>query len=75
MELFESFYNHAWLSRVYARLTVAEHVLAMNFLIEHKATPKGEFEAALNHWFLDQEKPKHFAELLELLLCANSKLP
>jgi len=68
MELSE----HAWLGRVYKKLTEEELRLAIRFMGKNHLLSKGEFELAVNRMFLDASKPRHFKEILELLTCANS---
>lgn len=69
---FKSLETHAWLSRVYSRLTAAELKMALEFIEKRDNLSGDDFEAAINRMFIDIKKPKHANEILELLACANS---
>lgn len=72
LEAFYALKSHAWLGRVYARLTEKELSLAVHFLRERERCSKGEVDQAVQRMFLDLPKPKHWKEIQELLSCANS---
>lgn len=73
---FKAYEKHAWLGRVFRKLSPEEMQIAVGFFEKNAALSKGDFEYAVNRAFLDQvEKPKHYKEILELLTCANSSLP
>ncbi len=75
LEIFHSYKDHPWLARSYNKLSVSERNIAINFLIEKNHLCKEGFEKATVRMFLDKEsKPKHWREIEELLVCANSKL-
>lgn len=65
---------HAWLGRIYKRLTKNDLDLAIGFIEQAAEIGHLEFEYAVNRMFLDKPKPKHMAEIQELLTCANSAL-
>ncbi len=69
---FEQLKNHAWLGRLFLRLTKADIELCRAFIVSQEKTPKVEFELAVNRMFLDKPKPKNHTVILELLSCANS---
>jgi hypothetical protein len=72
-EIFRSLSSHAWLGRVYGRLSHAEISLAESFLAKYSHLGAGDFEHELHRMWLDKkEKPKHAREISELLCCANS---
>lgn len=67
---------HPMLGRVFNKLTSEERALCRDFLAQHEALDKGEFELLVNRMFLDVgDKPMRWKEITELLACANSKLP
>ncbi len=71
----DSFQNHPWLCKVYCKLSNQEISLMRNFASLHDHYTKGNFEKAVTRMFMDKPvKPKHWKEIEELLLCANSAL-
>lgn len=72
---FRALATHPWLGRVYKRLDVSELKIAESFICNQGVIDKGEFERLVNRLFTNgQVKPKHWNEICELLLCANSAL-
>ena len=73
---FDGFKAHAWLSRVYSRLSPADITTAYEFMTAKSHLSKGEFDFAINRMFIDKgdAKPKRWKEIQELLTCANSSL-
>lgn len=74
-EAFESLRQHPWLGKLFAKLSVQDLELAVQFIDDNAHLEKGEFEMAVNRWLLDQKKPRRYRAILELLSCANSMLP
>lgn len=72
LEAFESLKDHAWLGRLWARLTPTELMLCRQFINNRMDLSRGDFETELNRMFLDVPKPKHHTRILELLACANT---
>lgn len=70
---FEALKEHAWQGRIFSKLAEEELRRARAFLDANQDLSKGDFEIAINRMFLDDpKKPKHWAIISELLLCANS---
>lgn len=75
LEAFEALKNHAWLHRSFAKLKPDELELARDFLARNETLSKGEFEHVLLRMFIDKPvKPKHWTQIEELLICANSSI-
>ncbi len=74
MEAFLSLEEHAWLGRIFKRLSKSELQIAKDFIQSHESTPQQEFEFAVNRMFLGKaDKPKNYTMILELLSCANTQ--
>jgi hypothetical protein len=71
LKAFKSLKKHAWLGRIYHRLTPAELAIAEAFIALHGSLSATAYEQAIHRMFLDQPKPKHFSEIMELLLCSK----
>ncbi len=72
-DAFEGYKAHPWLGKQYSKLTVGELVLARAFIDTHTLATKSEFESRVLRMFMDvTPKPKHWSQIEELLLCANS---
>jgi hypothetical protein len=70
---FESYSTHAWLKRVYAKLTADERAFALRFIDEHDALDRGAFESAVNRLFFNaNHKSKNWLRVSELLSCCNA---
>jgi hypothetical protein len=75
LEAFRNLKKHAWLGRVFARLSAKEIAGAEGFIRARGDDSKDAFELAINRLFIDApDKPRHWAEISELLSCANSAL-
>lgn len=72
LEAFSSLRDHAWLGRLYRKLTVQERQLAEQFLRDTEAMDRAAFEHALARWGLDRERTRHHTMMVELLSCANT---
>lgn len=72
---FFALHSHAWLGKIYKRLTPAQVALCVAFLDLHKHSSKDVFALAVARWYMDKPKPAHLNEMTELMLCANSALP
>jgi hypothetical protein len=60
-----------WFNRVYKRLTEDEIKESLGFINENGSKNYGEFEYTLNRYFLDRKKPKHWKEMIELIMISN----
>lgn len=70
---FESFKDHAWLKKAYAKLKRDELELARKIIRDNAHLSKGDFELMTNRLFLGQtDKPKNWTVISELLCCANT---
>ena len=75
-ESFESYATHAWLSRSFKKLKPVELQFCREILTKCEAVSKDHFMRIAVRLFIDQPtKPKHWQEIEELLVCANSSLP
>lgn len=75
IEIFHAYKNHAWLHKVYDRLSKSDIQICEEFIQSHDHLPKGEFEYAINRMFLDKpNKPKNYPMILEMLTCTNSAI-
>lgn len=72
IDAFKKLEGHAWLGKVFAKLSKQEKELAMDFLAKNSALSNGDFQLAVNRMFLDAPKPKNHTSVMELLSCANS---
>jgi len=73
--IFNSYKDHAWLKKVYGRLSQNDILMAVEFIGLNDELNKLDFEFKINRMFLDKQRPKNYKEILELLTCANSALP
>lgn len=73
-QVFDSYRDHAWLKRIFLRLSKSDLGIAYRFIEANDGLDKGAFELAINRMFLDKERPKNFSIILELLTCSNSAL-
>ena len=64
---FHSLSAHAYLSKLYFKLTQAELQICYAFIAANESADINIFEHNLNRMFLDKEKPKHWAMIQELL--------
>lgn len=71
-EAFRSLRDHAWLGRLYKRLTVQERDLAEAFLVDHAHLDRGAFEQAIARWGMDRPRTKNHLVIVELMSCANT---
>lgn len=74
LKAFESLETHAWLGRVFKRLSKSELAFCLETLRSSEHMSKGDFELKVNRLFLDREKPKNSTIIMELLSCANSQI-
>lgn len=72
LEAFSSLRDHAWLGRLYKKLTVEERRLATEFLTAHAEDIPADFEHALVRWGLDRQTTRHHGMIVELLSCSNT---
>lgn len=71
---FTSYASHPWLNKAYKKLKKDDIQLAQEFIERNDSLSKGEFELKINRMFLDRDKPKNAAVIMELLTCANSSV-
>jgi len=71
---FTSYASHPWLHKAYKKLKKDDIQLAQEFIERNDSLSKGEFELKINRMFLDRDKPKNAAVIMELLTCANSSV-
>jgi hypothetical protein len=71
LQKFNNLGNHPWFQKLTRRLTSKERLLAEAFISENEALGRAQFEFKLNRLFLDKEKPKNWAIILELLMISN----
>lgn len=69
---FASLIEHAFYSRLCARLTEGERALIQEFIHNNDLLDKNEFESAINRLFIDKVKPKNWAVILEALSVVNT---
>ncbi len=72
--MFLSYKDHAWLRRSFARLTKADMAIALGFIKANEALDPVAFERLAVRLFMDKTPPKHWKEIEELLVCANSAI-
>jgi len=75
LQKFDKLETHAWLGRIWSRLSPAELEIARRFCIDNQALDEVAFERKVTRLWLDTlplAKPKHDNEIRELLLCANT---
>ena len=65
--------KHPIYSKLFKRLKNDEFKMIENFIEENNSKNKGDFEYKINRLFLDKEKPKNWAIILELLSIYNTK--
>lgn len=73
LEKFRNLGKHPWFQRLISRLTRKEVLLAEGFLIENEALNRNDFDFKMNRLFLDKEKPRNWAIILELLMISNTE--
>lgn len=72
---FDSYAQHAWLARCYKKLTAAERAWVREFLAANGSKDRDALALQINRLFIDSaSRPKHHAEMVELLICTNSKV-
>lgn len=69
---FHGYESHAWLGRLYKKLTADDLNLCIDFINQNWELDKNDFEKKVNRLFLDKEKTKNWKLITELLICANS---
>lgn len=76
LQAFEGLKDHAWLKRVYAKLSTSELKMAHEFIKNNDALNVNDFQIAAGRMFvnLGHGRPKNWAAIEELLSCANSSL-
>jgi hypothetical protein len=63
--------DHAWFGRVYEKMSPVDLEMCFEFIEKNDHLEKGEFEMAVNRMFIDKEKPKKCAIIMEMLTTAN----
>lgn len=71
LQNFRNLETHPWFSKLLKRLTKKEVLLAEAFIMENEDLNRGDFDLKMNRLFLDKEKPKNWAIILELLMISN----
>jgi hypothetical protein len=71
---FLNYKDHPLLKKQYKKLADYELAIAMGFILDNIYLSKDDFERKAVRLFMDKPKPKHWKEIEELLLCANSAL-
>jgi hypothetical protein len=72
---FESYRDHAWLSRSFKKLRPEDLQFCRDVLAQHATTSKDAFVHIVVRLYIDRPtKPKAWKEIEELLICANSTL-
>jgi len=71
---FKSYESHPYLKKIFLRLSSSEREFAVEFCEAHQNLSKDEFAHEANRLFVDHSsiRPKHWKELVELLVCCNS---
>lgn len=70
LHIFRELKNDAFFGKFFKKLSTEEIRICEEF-IANNSQSVSDFEYALNRLFLDKEKPRHWKEILELLLSAN----
>ena len=55
--------SHPMLGKLFQNLTHDELELVVAFVCQREHLSKDEYMTAVNRWFLDQPKPKHYADM------------
>lgn len=71
-DLFLNLQFHPWFKKAFKKLNDKEKKIALDFIANHNHLDKGSFELAINRMFLDQEKPKNWSIILELLVASKN---
>jgi len=75
LEHFRDLDRHAWFGRQMAKLKKGQREICEQFIAEHDHLDRGQFEMALNRWWVDrQDRPKNWSSLQELVMISNSAL-
>lgn len=70
---FYSYKEHSWFNKIWLKLSKQEIALCEEFICKNKDLDKTAFEMAVNRMFLEQnQKPKNWTIICELLTCSNS---
>jgi len=64
---FNSLKNHAYLGKIYSRLSINELSICHSFIELNNNLTVGDFESKINRMFLDKDKPKNWTIVQELL--------
>lgn len=68
---FLSLKNHAWLGRVFSKLTQSDIQLCLSFI--EKNISSADFDRDVQRMFIDvDDKPKNWKHIMELLTCFYS---
>ena len=70
IDKFRALKSHAWLGKVYAKLTKVEIEIGEDLLAKHEDTSRDELATIIVRLWLDKEKPKHWQNLEELLIAS-----
>lgn len=68
VERFRALKGHAWLGRVYAKLSKADIQIGEELLAKHESSSKDELATVILRLWLDKEKPRRWVELEELMI-------
>lgn len=66
---FKALENHPMLKKQYTKLTKKDHSFCIDFLTSNKLD-KNEMAFKINRLFIDEEKPKNWLVMQELLICS-----
>lgn len=60
--------DHAWYKKVLVRLSEAEFDQVVEIIEDHGDEDKDRFTHTINRLWLDGPKPKHFGQMLDVLM-------
>ncbi len=72
LQRLESFKSHAWMKRLYKKISKRDETFLEETIREHANLDKNAFEMMVNRLFLDKPKPKNWKYIIELLSNSNT---
>lgn len=62
-----------WYGKLYKRMTKADHLLVLGFLMNSVALNNDQFVIAIRNLFIDKERPKNWQDIDEALMVIAAK--